>query len=414
MRKNLALAVSVLALAVAAVGTPAWAQDDEAAAGRGIKSGSLVFKPSLLITAESNDNIYTEDTNEESDVVTKITPKVVVDTVTAPSKLQFVASATERLYADNSDDNRFDYTLGVNAGADLSDAVKWDGSVDHRRLHNDRGDDQTNPLSDATKPTVYNVTRAKTSLTVESGAVTFKPRLGLQSFNYKDYTRLNNTVVDQDFRDRDEYTVGGRLGYDLKNDFTVFVDGEFNPRNYDVSSATERSSDGGSYLAGFTYKPSKDMKAELAAGYMNREYDKGTVYEDVDTFDASAMWEWAFEEGSKVKATYERSVVEVTDTGVGGAKRNDFRVIVDKKLTDKLSGDAEARYINTDYQGGNGATSGTEDREDDQYLLGVGLDYALTEQVSLTADYNYTNRDSNLNTADYDRNVFMLGVKFEY
>jgi tetratricopeptide (TPR) repeat protein len=53
-------------------------------------------------------------------------------------------------------------------------------------------------------------------------------------------------------------------------------------------------------------------------------------------------------------------------------------------------------------------------RDDDVYLVSVGLEKRLTEQVKLSARYRYLNNASNVAVYDYDRNVVGAYLSFEF
>lgn len=411
MTKRLALTISVMALVMTGSMNVAVAQDDGDDV-KGIQAGALTIRPSLTVTEIFDDNIYTEENNENDDFITRVKPQVIIDAADKPNIFRLTAGLTQEFYGDDSDDDRLDYNVGVRGRTKFQDNVQWDGMADFRKLHSDRGDDETNPANDAKEPPEYNVGRVTTSLEAKHDTLTFKPRLGLTHYNFEDYSRTNNTLVDQDVRDRNEYGFGGRISHNISGETSVFVDGEFQPRNYSDSTATRRDSDGGSYLAGVRYEGSA-VKAELALGYMDREYDVA-VYEEIDALDAEASLDWSIDSATQFKASVGRNIAEVTDANVGGAVRTDFRTSLSHDFTEQWEGRLKARYRTSDYQGGNGASSGTSDREDDFVEAGAALDYKLSERITFTADYTYGNNDSNLNTADYDRNVFMLGVKLEY
>ncbi len=400
------IVISLAALLLTTAAHSAWAKDADT---------GFVVTPTIAVSEEFDDNIYTESANTNSDFITRITPNINVKRKNEQNKFVFDAGAEQLLYADNADDNYLNYQAKATDRYTFDPSLWWEGSAAYRQRHSRRGDDQDNPLADATEPVSYSVFDAATSLGKSFDRVTLTPRLGYSEYDYDDVRRLNGAIQDEDFRDRDEYVMGGRIGYDVRGDkiLTAFADFEANPRDYDTNVVTRRDSDGNTYMAGVEFNPNKDTEFVLSAGHMDREYDIA-AYQDIDAIDVSALWAWTYEEDGEVSLSLDRYIAEVTDVNVGGAVKTDVKAFVTKALCPKLVGRLEGRYINSDYQGGNGASNGVSDREDDRFLGTVGLIYELRKKISLTAEYTYDNRDSNLNTADYEENVTMVGIKVSF
>jgi hypothetical protein len=379
-----------------------------------IAGGSYIFKPSIKITEEYDDNIYTEDGVETDDFITKISPRLEVDAAPGSAhRLDFHAGLTQALYVDHSDDNYLDYNAGVKGRYKFDSTCSLGGMADYRQLHSSRGDDQADPDSNASEPIPYEVWRGNGSLSKKIKGFKLVPRLGWERYEFENVNDISGAPITQDFRDRDEYEIGGRFGYGFRDHFEFFTDLQLAPRDYDASGASRRDSDGGDYLAGISYRPEKAIHFEAAAGYMNRAYD-AAVYDDINDIGALVRWEWNFAEDSRLKLGFRRYIGEVTDTGVGGTVRSDFQASVVKKLVSDLKGKLEGRFINSYYKGGNGSSSGASDRKDNYYKASAGLSYELAPQTALTADYSYARNNSNRNSSDYDQNIFMLGLKHEF
>lgn len=59
-------------------------------------------------------------------------------------------------------------------------------------------------------------------------------------------------------------------------------------------------------------------------------------------------------------------------------------------------------YTRDDFQG----TS----RTDNVYGAGVGVSYLLNRNLTLDANYRFTKRDSDDDTAEFDRNIVLFGI----
>lgn len=418
------LGISTLAILCAMATAPAFAQSQinpsvtaektaekaPAKAPKGYMVGNVRVKPTIAVTEEYNDNIYTEENNEVGDYITRIVPKIAAELENSPHQLKLNAGLEQVFYADETQNHH------LNFDASLSDRFNFDktsyinANLGYRKRHSLPGDDDANPGADAGEPIPYSMYDAGLRFSKDFGALDIVPNATFRRYEFQNVRRIDGVMLDQGYRDRDEFSFGGRANLELNKQYKAFIDADFKPIDYLQSSATERDSDGGNYLAGLRWSPDKTLSLEAGLGYLNRKYDTAG-YDDIGTLGATVSFVFAPKPGTKATFDYDRSIIEVTDTGVGGAIRDDLKASFSKDLTDLWSGRLTARYANTDYEGGLGSTSGTEDREDDYYSVGAGLSYDLTQSVAFTADYTYGNNQSNRDTADYDQNVFLLGVK---
>ncbi len=386
---------------------------DDRPAAPGFASGAFRFTPSVAATEEYNSNIYTEDDRDTGDFITRIIPRIHIESEGQPYRLEANAKVEQLFFADETQNDYLNASAGAKYHAKLDPSLAVDVSGAYARLHALPGDDEADPGANASEPISYSAGRYKTGLTKELGGFTFMPQLGLKTMNYESVARINGTRLDEGFRDRREYMAGGRVGYKIDGAYEIFTDFSYTPIAYSRGSPTDRDSKGGDYLAGLRYKPSKDLSAEFAAGYMNRDYRR-QIYDDIGALDIAAKVSWFYADKSAVTASFNRSIGEVTDAGVGGAIYDSFKAGISKQLDDDWSVKAEGGYTRSDYQGGHGATDGKSRRENNFYQASLKLNYALNRYADLIAQYMYNNYDSNREISDYAQNVIMFGVKAEF
>jgi len=383
-----------------------------AGAETGSKESKVTFKPTISVSESYDDNIYTERTDAHDDFYTKITPEFYIESGSDEFKTRFNAGITKFIYSDDPDNNRLDFTTGLKANAKINSDLAWEGLLDYRRGHSERGDADADPTNDILKPPVFTAKKASTALSYKILDFTLKPRVGITNYNFDDGVRMNGTVRPQNFRDRNEYIFGGRAIYNLAKDFDVFGDVEYNPRNYTFSSAAERTSVGGTYQGGVSFKPRKDMKIDLAAGYIDRKYDQA-IYRDIHAPYFAGSWKWDVTEETVLGASVDRVIMEITDAGSSGSVRTISKITLAQKLGEKLTAKLEGRFTKSAYEGGNGATNGT-DRDDNLYDTLAGFSYELTPQIKLNTDYIFTNKDSDRETSDSKRHVVTIGMTYGF
>ena len=92
-------------------------------------------------------------------------------------------------------------------------------------------------------------------------------------YNYDDID-----LIDQDFRDSDVTTVGGRLRYAFSPGYAVFSDFRYNWRDYRIDD--NDNSEGWRALAGVQFEVTRLLRGEVGVGYQEQDYDNpliGTV-----------------------------------------------------------------------------------------------------------------------------------------
>lgn len=404
------LAVSTVAILIATASSAALAADKTAG---GYDIGGATFSPSISTTVEYDDNVTAEESNEDDDFITKISPSFKLTKDSNPFMVEFKGGLSQALFADNTDYNYLNGNFGGKGRYSVDKTLSFEAGANYTRSHSLPGDDEANPAGDAGEPLPLDVFRVHAAATKKMGALEIKPRAEWARKDYGNVRTKAGSKIDQGSRDRDEYQLGARVGYDINKTLEVFTNLEVDPINYDLTSATQRDADGGNYLVGFTYKPTKDLLGELAVGYMNRNYDKA-IYSDISTVDFAGRLRWTYEEGGDVTARLYREINQTTDANTGGYVSTTLSAAVTKTLIPDLVGELNARYTESDYEGGNGASNGVSDREDKLFRAGVNLEYKLTETFSFTTDYTYSNNDSNRNTSDYTKNVVMMGIKANF
>ncbi|HEY8964524.1 MAG TPA: outer membrane beta-barrel protein [Alphaproteobacteria bacterium] len=376
-----------------------------------ISAGGFIFKPSITISEERSDNIYTSPNNEKADFITRIKPEVMIErSGLGKNKLEFKLDVEQALYRDSSDDNYLNAHAAIKTRYITGPASRIDFAADYARLHAERGDDEADPTAVADEPIGYDRYHAKASLTHDFGVWSIEPRVDYMRYDYDDGSRISGALLEQDTRDRTEFTPGARLSYAATKETSLFADGDMGSRQYDMNAPNDRDSVGGSYLLGIRHQPQDNLLIEAAGGYMNRDYSD-LAFDTINTWGAQGRLEWIYAPESIIKLNIKRDIAEVTDANVGGAVRTNILASISKLLAPDWTGEFSLRYMNRDYRGGFGATSGAQDREDHYYKVGLTTEYMLTKYLALLGQISHANNSSNLDTAEYSENVVMIGAR---
>jgi hypothetical protein len=362
----------------------------------GVHAGGFTVFPSATVSEKYDDNIYATDTNTTDDFITALGAAVDVNSNWSRHALNFTSGVTQYIYADNSDENRLDWNVGVDGRLDVTRDTQVAANMSYSQLHEDRGD--PNSPAAAVEPTEYTLFDAGGSVSQHFNRLLVKVNGGYSNYNYDDVLSTAGTVIDQDDRDRVEYVEGLRLGYDVSPDTNVYVEGTLNQRNYDTSPLpTNRDSDGYSVVAGSEFRLSNLAQGSIYGGYQSQSYDDSALYPSVDGLRYGADVEWYATALTTVTFTADSSIQETTTGGASGFLSQSVGVRVDHELLRNVLLNGSLGYTDDDYTG--------ISRTDDTVRAGLGLKYLLNRNLSLGLGYDYTDKDSDAAGNDYTRNV---------
>ncbi|MEP2827778.1 outer membrane beta-barrel protein [Parvibaculum sp.] len=362
----------------------------------GMRAGAFTVFPEASVTGTFDDNIYATDTNTESDFITTLAARLSASSNWSRHSLNLRAGLAQKLYADNNDEDRLDWDVGADGRLDLTRDTNVTGGVSYAELSEDRG--APNAIGLAAEPTEYSLLEGNAALNHRFNRVTTRLGATYSDYDYDTVPLTGGGALNQDFRDREEYTQFLRLGYDVSPDTNVYVQGTINQREYDQKPpvvALNRDSDGYAVVGGADFRLTNLAQGGVFVGYQSQDYDDPTLPE-IDSIAFGANVDWfvtplttiRFEAASSIQETIAAGASGYTDSSVG------FRV--DHELMRNVIVGASAGFANQDFEG--------IARDDDIVRAGLGVDYLLNRNFSIRLGYDYTDRDSSVAGLDYSRN----------
>lgn len=370
----------------------------------GLRAGSFLVIPRVELTETYNDNIYATTNDTESDFITSIRPEVAVRSNWNRHAVNAVAKADVKRYADNKDENHENYLVAADGRVDVLRNTSIGGGVSFAQDHEDRGD--PNSIGTSKEPTRFNTTIARIGAYRGLGKANARVDSEVKKLDYKDGENLGGGNIDNDLRDRTEYTQSLRVGYQLTRQFEVFGRGAWDNRVYD-NKAVARSNNGQTYTVGSSFDLSGKTKGEVYAGTITRSYaDNGRSSVTEPTFGGKVTWNAT--DLTTVIGSINRGIEETTISTSSGFISTDYDVAVEHGLTRDILLKANAGFTNNEYQG-----TGAQ-REDDVISAGAGVDYWLNRCLKAGLSYNYLDRNSNAVGGDMTRNTVMLKLTATY
>jgi len=396
------------------------------AQGGKIRMGNLKIVPSLGLETVADDNIFlgngTNTTDElvESDWITHVKPGLSLDYTMEERGTISLGYEGDLVYYDKNDKNDWKshkglFNLDYEAPGGL--IVKIDNTYTETQ----------DPFGGYAE---YNLGK-KTERWSNDLKNEFGYKLGskFKGFLYYNYFK-QDYESDADFA-QDFYSHEAGTGLEMRvlSKTWGFIRYYYGLQNYDTSGVTggltTNESNDSDFTwhkvdAGLTWESGVKISGELNFGYQDKKYDNnftpaGEKYNDIGTWVAATSIFYdvvTAEDGTMITQlglTIDRSLNQsgantenyYEDTGAG--------ISFKQKLFTKLTLNASASYNFHDYY-----LPLTENRQDDNYEVGLSVDYQARDWLSAGAGYTYKEKHSNKNENDYEDNKFNFKITAEY
>lgn len=362
--------------------------------------GSLIINPGITVSGAYDDNVFATRNFKEADYFTIVSPQISARASGEQYDVELYATADLARYQRFSSENYDNYSVGAEGSYAFVPDFEIFGGGDFRQDHESRqSPDDVNGLF----PTPFTSGQAFAGIYKRFGRLT--TRIG-GTFERLDFDDVPSSIgtINNDDRDRDVYTIGGRFGYWVAGAHEIFVQGSYNQRDYSLpvdDFGFARSSDGYDVGVGYRYRPHPRLDGEFHLGYLEQRYSDQAL-ENVSIPDFGARFTWRAAARTRISGFIDRSVRETTQPGASSFVSSGGGLALEHAFRRDLFLDADASYFADDYQG--------TARVDRVTSVSAGLRYYLTPVLFLGLDYAYAQRDSNLPVEDYQKNVVFLRI----
>ena len=435
IRILLASTCAVLALAATA---PAFAADNPARSKSGtdipVLGPRVETPPRALITPSEadyslmtltlgaqtgldyNSNIYRASRGEESDIIATFSPKLNLRSHFEKHRLDFSLTPEAGHYFADGKNDYLDWDTRARGRYDVSltDAIFLDAR--YRYGHVAIGSFEDDPTANLKDPVTYDRYELGAQWVGQKALFHYEAGAIWDAQDFDNVRRIDNTLNVQDDRDRDSYSVAGKLGYEFSTPYMVYVRGALNDRRYDnridSSLLYPRDSDGYEVALGFATVPEDSpWNFDAYLGYLSQDYDASQL-KDVDGLDAKATMSWQSSSADLFEFTLDREIKDTNTAGVSSSLQTRLAGEYTHDYSNILAFGALLSYTDSNYQ--TNRTIALLDREDDTYEAGLNATYSPRQDIDIRAGYNFSSRDSNQALADYDAHIIGLSFAIKY
>jgi len=378
----------------------------------GARAGAFRVLPRIEVGVLRDDNVYAADDNTRSDTVYRVAPALLL-TADTSRYVWNIRADLERLEFDNfNDESRTNYGAGTNINTEVVRDTRLVGRLNYDVSHEDRGD--PNSLQSNVEPVRFKTFDSGIGFDRTASRAIFGVDAAYKTLNYNDVRRNNNTIDNNDDRDRELTLIGGKLGYEFSPGYNLLVRAAYDTVNYDQNRddlGFDRDSKGFRLTGGVGFELTRLLTGDIFAGYISRNYDDAR-FETINEPTFGASLTWSPNELTAVRISADRTIEETVFAGYNGFVNTTAAVRVEHELTRQLVLNGGVRYAKNKYVLGRGSTAAR--RDDDNYGANIGLRYSLNRLLYAGASYEYNSRNSNVADTDFDRNKFLLTLGAQF
>lgn len=366
---------------------------------QGVRLGSFVLKPSLEQGVKSQKTTNGATSSRRAYLETSIRGTLTSDWTRHELNVTGEGHWQKNLHGKLPTDPgaRLDADLRLDLPADTVAHVTG-GYQTGREDNND-----PNALDGATAQSDVQTLRGGASVQRELGRIRGLIGFDAERTVYSKVKLSNGTLVDLSDRDRNAYTLRGRIGYSLSPALTPYLQASLGKTVYDREADFEgyrRSSDSYALRGGVEVDLGEKLRGEFGLGYETVRYDDARLTSiGALTLDGSATW--SPRRGTDVTARLETTVEDSTAPGESGGVVYRFSNVIAHELRDdlvaRLSGaTAWRRY-----------PSGSQIADSNTYAIGAALAYRINRYLELgaTVDYEWTRRKAGEDSSDLTAGV---------
>lgn len=376
--------------------------------------GSFLVYPQIDISRLDDSNVYSTNTSVVADQFWALAPALWVQSNWERHALNLHAGLESVRYDVLKSEDSNDHHFTAEGRYDFNADFNLYGGLLVSKDHEDReSPSDRNGLT----PTIYERNRLYLGMFRQLDRVSLRLAATMQSLDYKDVDFINGAGVVQpinnDDRDRRQYTGGIRLGYTVKAGLEPYLQMAFDNRRY-IDAADDlgyqRDSSGSRYLLGVRWGLRNKLKLDAFAGQLQQNYQDprfGTINAGV----AGAALQWQISPATSLLAQIDRTLEETTVTStpapgltlVSSSYLNTYGTAsLTHRLKDTLSLRLSGSLSRVAYQG--------IDRNDDYQSLGLGMTYRPSTHLIIDLDFLERQLASSTAGEDFKRRIFSVRI----
>ena len=393
MLKSIPMVLVVALFSLDAAGAP------DAPQSMQVGGGKLI--PLLFVQTRYDDNIFSQATSEESDLIVNLRPSVQWLQEKNANSVALTYTGDWGLYRDNQDDDYNDHTFSFDSHWEPTDKFRGDLGASYGFFHDNRGEGASEGVIGLSRaePDEYELGNVNVQIDFGRDSAMF----GASLIAYVNDIEYQNNRIETQFRDRDETYMAGRLYGRLSGGKTrFFVEVSHEDFEYDtppiVGGPLDSTQQG--WAVGVQWEATAKTSGAIKVGEVEKEFDFGGRGEEtITSWDVDITWS---------PRTYSSFYLSASNTpresnGTGSfIEQRNYSITWLHGWTDLLTTTASVGIGDDEFS--------ASSRQDDRESYRVGLSYSLRRWLTLGASFTHTERDSSRQHFDFDRNAIAVSL----
>ena len=166
----------------------------------GYHAAGFRIRPSVSVTGKFDDNIFATDSDEESDFITVISPRLNVDSTWDKHSLRFKVGADVGRYGDFDAENYDDFWLTADGKYNLTATTDIFGGLGYGSEH--EGRDSPDAVLGGLYPTTYESRNGYVGIKTLQNSTTYRIGLTYEDLDFDDVLDAAGGSIINDDRDR--------------------------------------------------------------------------------------------------------------------------------------------------------------------------------------------------------------------
>lgn len=369
----------------------------------GIRAGSWMFNPSLISGALFDSNVFSSNTSKRADIAAVFEPSLRAHTLWERHGLDLKLDAQSTIYNENSSLNQTNASLKGSGWFDVARDLAILANFQIAHLNEGVGT-LSSPVN-AISPTPYDLFSGDLTARKEFNRLAASVGMRVDSYNYGQTRAQDGSIINQDSRDGQIYSLHGRVDYAFSPVLGWFAGVEGNQRNIRGIPGQTLDSQGYRALSGLTIGFTNLISGEFGAGYVQQRFDDLSIG-TIEGPSYRAMLTWRPTRLVDVHFKAEQIVTETSDTSSTGVLANALQLGLDYELRRNVIISLAGGYENDRFFG--------QQRTDKVVTSDARIKYLINRFGAVSLFHRYTERNSNIPAFSFDKHQVGINVTAQF
>ena len=259
--------------------------------------------------------------------------------------------------------------------------------------------------SNAIAPIPYDLASGDVTLRKEFNRLTTSIGVRADAYDYGSTRAQDGSVINQDARDGQIYSLHSRIDYAISATLGVFGGVEGNQRDIKGTPGHSLDSQGYRALTGITVGLSNLVTGEFGVGYVEQRFVDPTIG-TIEGPSYRARLTWRPTRLIDVHFNAEQLVAQTSETSPNAVLANAVQLGLDYELRRNIIVSLTGGYENDRFAG--------QVRKDDVLTSETRVKYLVNRFAAVAAYYRYTKRDSDVSAFNFDKHLVGLNVTAQF